>query len=566
MHPTQGLPIESQFIVLIIGLMAVAIIVSQMSKYLSVSIPYPVAMLIAGLGVGWLRQKGVLQIGDIALDPHIVLIIFLPGLLFEAAYHLKIDSLRENARIIIFLAVPGVLISMTIVGALVSLGLSLPIELALLFGIVVFPTNPVAVFELFKELNVNKRLSLLLEGESLLNDGVAIVLFGMLVGVVTGTEELSLAQGLVDFSIAIIGGIGLGWLVGMAFSYLMSRIDNHLLDIALTFILAYGTFLLASDILHGAISPEIAVVVAGLYVGARAEHSATSDVTIVSFWEFVVFLINSAIYLLIGMELEPILFTYIGEILLVIAAILLARAVMVRLLYIWLGLGRHRPKTEIPERWEPVIFWSGLRGAVSMVLALNLPSALESAEQLKVMALGYVLFSLLVQGPTIRFVIKRQGLSRTHKYKHDYERCSARLAMTQASIHAFEELYHRQLIPRVVHEEVQARMNDRLESLWHQLRDLVSEHPELIEDNVRFAWRESATVQKQAIIEMVQMGTLSEEIYDELAAELDEIIEGSYREDWEPPSQSTHRLAATGTNDPQTSSEATKDIEQNTGN
>ena len=368
--------------VLIFGLLFLTVAVLVAYAATKLRIPYTIAMVLVGLGVSILGTSQGFQLA-IDLEPEIILFIFLPGLLFEASYHIDLSLFRENLRAILLLAIPGVLISTATVGLLVYTGLGLPLEVALLFGIIISATDPVAVVALFKELGVDRRLGILVEGESLFNDGVAIVGYGILVGIAAGGGSFELADTLIDFFVTVAGGALLGLVLGFLFAELMKRTDNPLIDIALTTILAYGTYLLAEEGLHALVSPVIAVVVAGIIVGnygARGRYAATSTTMIVTFWEFAVFLINSAIFLLIGLEVQSgLLLDNIGAVLLAIGAVLVARAVVV---YGLRPLINRKPPI-VPLKWTHAQFWGGMRGAVSVALVLLLGllpgSALEWA-------------------------------------------------------------------------------------------------------------------------------------------------------------------------------------------
>ncbi|MBW6473119.1 MAG: cation:proton antiporter, partial [Anaerolineaceae bacterium] len=187
-----------------------------------------------------------------------------PPLVFEAAFHLNLTELRRNLTSILIMAVPGVLLTTLIVGGIVSFGTGLALPIALVFGSLVAATDPVAVVSLFRLLGVPKRLSVLVEGESLLNDGTALVLFNLMLAIVI-TGEFNLLSGVLEFIKVLVGGIMLGLLLGWITSRLISRIDDYLIEITLTTVLAYGSYLLAEQ-MH--FSGVLAVVAAGLITGS----------------------------------------------------------------------------------------------------------------------------------------------------------------------------------------------------------------------------------------------------------------------------------------------------------
>jgi CPA1 family monovalent cation:H+ antiporter len=524
--------LESQ----LIGLLIIAVLVATVARRFRV--PYTVAMVVTGLGVGFLRLGP--DLGYLTLSPHLILVTFLPGLLFEAGYHLDLRALRSNIRTILILAVPGVLLSMAIIGYLLHLLLGLPLADAMLFGILISATDPISVIALFKEMGVNKRLSVIVEGESLFNDGAAIVLYTILVGVASGEHTFSLSQSLTEFFVTVAGGAALGVVMGLIFGEAMKRTDDHLLDIALTTILAYGTYLLAADVLHEAVSPVIAVVVAAIYIGnygARGEYSATSQVTIISFWEFVSFLLNSAIFLLIGLQIEPVaLVSYAIPVGVAVGAVLLARAIVVYVL----GFIVDRGVRPMPLSWAHVLVWGGLRGAVSMALALSLPATIRSRNLLEIMAFGYVLFSLILQGLTMRPLLNALGLTHISSKTRDFERRRARIAMSQAAIRAIDEMGQEHILTGPMCQQLRSVFEERIAGEWRDLEKLVAGTPSLVTADVRLVQHEIAGSQKQALMRLQRRGILSAEVYDEMASEIDERQARMDREQWQPPSVLVH--------------------------
>lgn len=516
----------------IIGLLIVAVFVAATAQRFR--IPYTVAMVLTGVVVGLLRLPP--ELSGLRLEPHLILVTFLPGLLFEAAFHIDINQLRDNIRTILILAVPGVIISTLIIGFLLQwlVGISLPE--ALLFGVLISATDPVAVTALFKELGVDKRLGIIIEGESLFNDGAAIVLYGILASVASGGEPFNLATSATTFFVTVAGGAALGLVFGMIFAELMKRTDEYVLDIALTTILAYGTYLFAEDLLSEAVSPVIAVVVAAIYVGnygSRGGYSARSQVTIISFWDFVAFLINSAIFLLIGLEVEPQALIANGRVVLIaIGVVLFARLVV----SYGLRMIVNRSIRAIPKEWSPVLFWGGLRGAVSMALVLSLPVNLESRGLMEVMAFGYVAFSLVGQGLTMRPLLRVLGITKPSEQKMEVERRRAEIAMAQAAIEALEDLQRDHILSDPVCTQLNQMFNDQIDEEWQELSKIVVADPSLVDSNIRLVQREITNHQKQALERLSRRGILSDHAYEELVGQLDDRDSRVMRGDWQPRS------------------------------
>jgi len=285
--------------------------------------------------------------------------------------------------------------------------IGLPILIALLFGAIISATDPISVLAIFKDLKMDKRLSVIIEGESLLNDGTAVVLFQILLaGVVAG--GLSAGKGIGQFLLAVGGGAVLGFALGYAASKITQTIDDPQIEITLTTIVAYGSYLLAN---HLHLSGVIATASAGLMVGnfgAKRGMSAQTRTALESFWEYIAFVMNSLVFLLIGLEVHidalahawrPVLFA--------IAAVLIGRSLSV---YSLVPVANFFAE-KIPLRWQHVVVWGGLRGALALALALSLNDAFPYRNQILDLTFGVVVFSILTQGLTMKPLLRLLGLA-----------------------------------------------------------------------------------------------------------------------------------------------------------
>jgi len=270
--------------------------------------------------------------------------------------------------------------------------------IALLFGSIISATDPISVLAIFKDLKVNQRMSLILEAESLLNDGTAVVLFGILFGAVVA-EKSSVPKGIGQYFLAVAGGA----ILGLACGYLASRatetVDDPQIEITLTTILAYGSYLLAYR-LH--LSGVIATACAGLMLGsfgAKKGMSVRTRAAMQSFWEYISFVMNSLVFLLIGLEIDVRkLLQNWTSVVLAIGAVVVGRAVSI---YLLVPLS-NRIAERIPLRWQHAAIWGGLRGALALALALSLQSTFPYRAQILNLTFGVVVFSILVQGLTIK--------------------------------------------------------------------------------------------------------------------------------------------------------------------
>jgi len=481
--------IEEQLIIveeIIIGMLILAVLVGIIARRLRV--PYTVGLVILGLLLTLFSQV------DVNISPTLILALLVPPLIYEAAFHLDFSTLRDNWVTILMMAVPGVILTTLIVGGVVAWGTGLALPVAIVFGTLVSATDPVSVVALFRSIGVPKRLQMLLEGESLFNDGTAIVLFDLvLILALTGTENFNLTTSIFDFLLVAGGGLAIGAIMGGAISQIISRIDDYLIETTLTTILAYGAYLLAELL---GVSGVLAVVAAGLISGSIGPRgmSPTTRIVVFNFWEYAAFLANSFIFLLIGLRIEiTLLFANWQLILWAIAAILLARVISV---YTLSGIG---PK--IPFKWKHVLYWGGLRGAISLALALSLPSELAGAESIQLMAFGVVLFTLLFQGFSMERLVKNLNLVERSPEQDEYERRHAHIWYTLSPI-----------------------LKEHNQLLASSVREILSAHPSVEAEELDTARRESLRAQRSALNSLFRDGVISDETYSQLATEIDNAL------------------------------------------
>ncbi|MBZ0293329.1 MAG: Na+/H+ antiporter [Anaerolineae bacterium] len=513
--------IETLIIELLVLVSLVALVVKRLR------IPYTVALVIAGLIVG-LAQPVLEQVTgpiEVSLTSELILALFVPPLIFEAAFNLNFNQLHRNLPIILVLAIPGVLLTMLIVGVITSMATTLTLQMALVFGALIAATDPVAVIALFRSLGVPKRLAVLVEGESLLNDGAAIVVFGVMLTVVeTGTFDL--AEGLLDFIIVVIGGLSVGIILGGGVAWLISRIDDHLIETTLTVALAFGTFLLAER-LH--VSGVLAVVTAGLLNGNASEKSMSPTTSIIldNFWEYIAFLANSLIFLIIGLEVNIFAFSErLGSILVAIAAVTVARVIVV---YggAWLT---NRFAEPLSLRWQHVISWGGLRGAVSLALALSLPASLGANRTFIIeLTFGVVLFTLFVQGTTLGPILRRLRIIAPDEGRNAYELNHARLVILQESIEHVNTQYRQGLVSQHTREQLTESLGRQTKALSDQISQMFEQYPELAQVEMSESYEEVLRHQRRTLLRLRREGTISEETFEELAIEVDTILVNTER-------------------------------------
>jgi CPA1 family monovalent cation:H+ antiporter len=368
---------------------------------------YTVVMVVVGLAVSAVPLTG----NAIEVAPELVVTLLLPGLIFEAAYRLDGNELRRSFGGIALLAVPGVIVTAAVVAIVLNLATGLSLQSSFLVGAIVSATDPVAVVATMRQLRAPSRLVTLIDAESLFNDGTAVLVYATALGAISG--DVSLSAGAVSFVVGIVASVAIGATVGVLTAWLAGRTDDHLIELTLTFLAAYGTYVVA-DVVHQ--SGIIAVVVAGIVIGTYQHETlftARAREAIDTVWEFMAFVLTGIAFLLIGIAISldvlPEAAVYIAW---GVAAVLVGRAIVI---YGLLGgssaiahrLGR---APGIPLSWLHVINWAGLRGAVAMALVLSLPSDLPDRTLLQGITFGIVLFTVLVQGTSAARVLRLSGV------------------------------------------------------------------------------------------------------------------------------------------------------------
>ncbi len=395
---------------LFVALVAVAAVVGLFAR--RIAVPHTVALVVFGLAAVLFAPEL-----DFEITEELVLAVLLPGLIFEASYQLDFGELRRAFGGVAILAVPGVLIVALTVAAVLTLTTGLPFELGFVVGAMVSATDPAAVVSTFRRLGSPRRLATLVEGESLFNDGTAVVVFAIAIAAVGSTVNLADAVG--TFVVTVVVSTLIGGVIGFVASRVVATVDDHLLELTVSLATAYGAYLIA-DTFHesGIIATVVAGVVLGNY-GRRIGMSERTQEALDTVWEFLAFLLTALVFLLVGLaiSLEQLVEAVI-PIGWAILAILVGRALVV---YLLVGgtsrLISDRYHRSIPLEWLHVMFWSGLRGAVSVALALSLPGDFPQRALLQEITFGVVLFTLIIQGTTTELLIRRLGVGPEHPHE-----------------------------------------------------------------------------------------------------------------------------------------------------
>ena len=465
-------------------------------------IPYTLLLVIVGLGLAFVNVR------LINLSPQLILVIFLPPLLFEAAWNLEWSKLKRDLVPITLYAVLGVVISVAVVAFALNQLTGISIFIALLIGASVSATDPVSVIALFRELGVEKRLAILMEGESLFNDGIAVVAFSSLVGLSLGTGEIGFQSVLVRF-VEVVGiGIAIGSLIGFGISFLTQRFDLPLVEQTLTFISAYGTYIITEE-LGG--SGVIGVVTTGMILGNFGScigMQPSTRLAVTQFWEFLAFFVNSIVFLLIG---DQISFSDLGEnlglIAVTVGAMILSRAIAIY------GLGKlsnllARSEISLPD--QTVLWWGGLRGSVSIALALSVPNVLPERAKTIAIVFGVVLFTLLVQGLTIKPLLEKLGLLSKQPLQQQYlEAIACRVALNRVLNHLSQVANRHEMEPDL-YAHMSSRVQEQLDYVQSEIDRFHARHPHLQDLTIEQLQKDLLAIEADTYAYFVRTGILSD--------------------------------------------------------
>ncbi|MGD2180361.1 cation:proton antiporter [Lusitaniella coriacea] len=520
------LPIQEsleQFLVVL----SVSLSVATASRLVSwfQKIPYTLLLVIVGLGLAFVDVRLV------NLSPELILEIFLPPLLFEAAWNMRWRDLKKNLVPVCLFAIIGVIISVLGVAFAVGKFTALPLSIALLLGASLSATDPVSVVALFRELGASKRLTVIMEGESLFNDGVAVVAFILLVGIPLGVGEFSIPTTIARF-VAFVGiGVGIGGLIGFGISYLTQRFDLPLVEQSLTLVSAYGTYLMAEE-LGG--SGVIGVVTVGLILGnfgSRIGMNPRTRLIVSEFWEFLAFFVNSIVFLLIGDQIN---FSSLGNnfdlILVAIASVVLTRIIVI------FGLGslsNWLSNDDLNWREQTVLWWGGLRGGVSIALALSVPVVLDGRQEIIDAVFGVVLFTLLFQGLTTQFFLEKLGLVGDRLERQQYSEALARRTALQRVLKYLSQLEESYKETEAgftsgaseFFRYQQGLVKGQLQSVEEELEQLRRMNSQLLSIELEQVREKLLDIEADTYAEFIRAGNLSENLSPLLQSALDEGIE-----------------------------------------
>lgn len=488
--------------------------------------PYTVGLVLIGLILGLLTGFGtpMESLTALTLSPHLILYIFVPPLIFESAINLDNKLLLRTLVPSLTLAVPGLILSSGIIGGLLGWLTPLSFFQAWLFGALVSATDPVAVIALFKKLGVPRRLIMLVEGESMLNDATAIVLFDVILVVIRQNqlEFPTLQQALLEMLFTLMGGIIVGALMGMLMRLSIKLAeDDYAIQLTISGLIAYTAFLVAEHYLE--FSGVLAVMSAGLVVGGYCEYTLKPEVRthIQEFWEYAAFIANSLIFLLVGLKTSDFLVELNTNNLTFWMAIgwAIVVAVLVRGLIVFSLMplvNRFQSANPINWRFQLVSIWGGLRGAIALALALSLSNDFPHRQLIVAMTLGVTIFTILVSGSTIEHLVRWLGLDQLSK-RQELARIQANVFIQKETLGLTQELKKRPFFDESIVDEVRENYQQNLDQaealatqFWEQLRADPVQMRQVF-------WLQVVQIEHHAYRELHDEGVISESVLKKLS-------------------------------------------------
>lgn len=511
--------------IVIVLLVAIALLVTIARL---TGLAYPVVLVIGGL-VGGVVVALVPGLPTFALPPELVLALFLPPILFSAAYLTSIRDFRASLRAISLLSVGAVLATATMVAIVAHAllpTLSWPVAFAL--GAIVSPTDAVAATAIAQRLGVPRRIVTILEGESLINDATALVAYRVAIAVALGETVFTPSAAIVDFGVVAAGGIAVGVAIGLIVVRLTSRLSDPPVEVIVSVVGAFAAYLVAEE-LH--VSGVLSTVAAGLILGRNAPRALSSDSRLLAsgVWTMLVFLINGFVFLLIGLQLPEVLRGLTDrppELLIGLGAAVALTVIVLRIVWVYpaaylpVALIRallRRPAEYPAPRNVFVVSWAGMRGAVSLAAALALPEAIPERELVIFLTFVTILATLVGQGLTLPWIIRR--LKIVDDGAADSEETRARTAATEAALRRIDGLAtewptHLELV-----EQLRSQYDHRTRHITETAASPSEAEQEMIEH--RIIRRAVIDAEREAVIVLRDQGAISDDVLHRIERDLD---------------------------------------------
>lgn len=481
--------------------------------------PYTVALLILGFLAQYIVKAFHLPI-HLEMSPDMIYFVLLPLLLFEAAFHINFHQFRIQFKTITFIATFGLLLSIFTIGYTLAYLAGLPLQIAILFGAIISATDPIAVITLFKSLGAPKRLGLVADGESMLNDATGVIAFRVVSGFVLAgsqfqTKDIGAMLG--NFSYVFFGSLIFGALVGYIFSKIVENIHrDRVIETTITVAAALGSFAAAEHFFH--FSGVITTVITGLVMGNLGKTKFSDGVKgfVEEFWEYFAFLSVSLVFFFATFNLDLNIFTKNPmHVAYAIFAVLLGRAVSVYVsFYLTNNLSFFKDEPNVPMGWQHILNWGGLRGVIPLVLVYSLPENFEYREEMLSFTMGAFLFTLFVNGITVRNLLLALGLHLPKKEEEiiKEEMTLFNLEEAKMSVAKLEnEEFDKELIANIKSE-----LNDQEKKHKDKLMDIAKEAQ--FEKSLKL---QSIAIERQTLEHLYAEGYITENVYYQFDTELD---------------------------------------------
>jgi len=494
------------------------------------AIPYPIVLVLGGLALA-----AVPGVPDVELDPDLVLVIFLPPLLYSAAFFSDLRSLRSNVRPLSLTAIGLVLLTTAVVGVLAHEVIGMPWAVAFALGAIVSPTDAIAATSIMRRVGAPRRIVNMVEGESLFNDAAALVAYRVAVAAAVG-GSFSLAEASGEFVGAAVGGVAIGLAVAYVIAEIRRRTEDPLTEITISLFTGYAAFIPADEL---GLSGVLAAVTAGIYLGWRAPEliSPQTRLQALGTWEVLTFLLNATLFVLVGLQLPVVLDGLSGRpagepiayAAMVAGAVILTRFVwLFTVPYVIRALDRRPQQRERRVGWRPrvVVGWSGMRGAVSLAAALAIPletdagAAFPERDLILFITFAVILVTVVGQGLSLPALIRRLGVTEDGTEEED-EELRARLTAAKAAIQRLDEL---ELEDWTRNETV-----DRMRGLYEfRKRRFAARAGKIEDDGIEdrsLSYQRMVHLvleaQRQALVGLVRSGEISAEVMRRVERELD---------------------------------------------
>lgn len=502
----------SETILLLTALLTLGILGSGLVR--KAAIPYTVVLVIIGIGVGELSRRWppLSSFQELSLTPELVMFVFLPVLIFESGLKLDARQLSKDIIPVLTLAIPALLISTAIIGFGMWLVLPIKLTTCLLFGALISATDPVAVIGIFKELGTPQRLTVLIEGEALMNDATAIVLFNILLGLALfgSVSFTDILPAIGEFITVFVGGGVAGALFGIVISIIVTRLAlGASIVMTLSMVIAYGAFILVEHHLHlsGVMAVAVCALIFGIF-GVPKLSQATAK-ALEEIWDFLALLANTLLFILVGVSVNVAgLFSRFDAILLAVLLVLAARAGVIYTHVPMAVRTFNLPRITMGERH--IMWWGGLKGGLAIAIVLSIPDEFPGKSLLLDLTLGVVMFTLMVNAPTIRPLINRLGINRLDD--QELEELKQGINIAQANAH---HILGRFLDAGVISRSTHYRVEDKID---HALANTEIHFTK--KQNVRYARIKLLRAEMEELNELYQRGIIQQYTFLDLKGEL----------------------------------------------